>query len=163
MRTARRAPLASTRAKRWRRARKLVAAPPSPKRLQDTRQEPLHSSRHPVQTGHEIVGDVAGIAGEALIPAVAVESHGHVTRGHLGEVEAGDRRGIGEGFAVVPCQLGHDLDGVRLYDELVVIGGEVLGDRAGVADLVELGVGKPDREGLHGLAHLVGHRGDHRA
>ena len=72
------------------------------------------------------VGDVALIAGEGLVAAVAVERDGDVPAGQLGEVEARDRRGVGERLAVVADDLRQDLDRVGADQELLVLGAEVL-------------------------------------
>ena len=100
----------------------------------------------------EHVGRVARVAGEALVAAVAVERDGHVAPGQLGEVEARDRRGVGERLAVVAGELRRDLDRVGPHQQLLVLGAEELGDLARVGELVEaLGV-EADREGPHRLA-----------
>ena len=58
------------------------------------------------------VGRVAPVAGEALVAAVAVERDGDVAAGQLGQVEARDRRGVGERLAVVAHEPRQDLDRV---------------------------------------------------
>ena len=62
------------------------------------------------------VGDVARVAAEGLVAAVAVERDGHVAARQLGEVEARDRRGVRERLAVVADDLRHDLDRVGADD-----------------------------------------------
>ena len=56
----------------------------------------------------ERVGDVARVAAEGLVAAVAVERDGDVPAGQLGQVEARDRRRVGERLAVVADQLRRD-------------------------------------------------------
>ena len=110
---------------------------------------------------HRAVG-VATVAGEDLVAAVAVERDGDVATGHLGQVEARDRRGVGEGLAVVAHDLRHDLDRIRADLELLVDGPEPLGYLARVRKLVEPLVVEADRERAHGLGRLLCHRGDDR-
>ena len=59
------------------------------------------------------------------------------------------------------CQLWHDLDGVRLDEELSMVGSEVLCDQPCVAKLIERGIRETDRERLDRLHHLVCHRRDY--
>ena len=48
--------------------------------------------------------------------------------------------------------------------ELVVVGAVVVGDEAGVGELVAFGgFAEADAEGLDGLAHVAGHQGDDQA
>ena len=101
---------------------------------------------------------VAVIPGEVLIAAVAVERDRHAAPGHLRDVEAGHRRGIGEGLAVVPGHLGNHRDQVGPDDQLLVGGGELLGDQPSVGELVPVLLLESDRERPDRLRRSLGHR-----
>ena len=109
-----------------------------------------------VEPAGERVGHVARVAAEGLVAAVAVQRDGDVSAGQLGEVEARDRRRVGERLAVVADDLRQRCSIASGPDlELLVDGAVLLGDAASVRQLVELLVVEADREGAHGLARLA--------
>ena len=86
----------------------IVAAVGQPRCRRGERRAAAAPGMRSSRAGHA-VGDVARVAGEGLVAAVAVERDGDVAARHLGEVEARDRRGVGERLAVVA----HDLAAAR--------------------------------------------------
>src|SRR4029079_12843724 len=84
--------------------------------------------RRAVEARRQPVGDVARVAAERLVAAVAVEGDGDVTARDLGEVEGGDRGRVREGLAVMAHDLWEDRDRIGAHDELLVLGAELLGD-----------------------------------
>ena len=81
---------------------------------------------------------VAVVAAEQLVAAVARQHDRDVAPRHLRDVPRRNRRRVGERLVEVRDQPVEDADAVRLDDELVVVGAEVLGDAARVLELVEL-------------------------
>ena len=80
-------------------------SPPSGRRPRAAATARRSGGRHAVEPAGERVGHVARVAAEGLVAAVAVERHGDVPAGQLGEVEARDRRRVGERLAVVADDL----------------------------------------------------------
>src|SRR5262249_26257697 len=80
--------------------------------------------------------------------------------GHLRDDVSRNARHVGERLVVMPDDLFDQAADVRRDYELVMIGAEVARGDSRVAQLVEAGVGKTYREGLHGPPHLARH---HRA
>ena len=90
------------------------------RRAAERGEPPAQRHRQAVEAARDGVGDVALVAGEGLVAAVAVERDGDVAARQLGEVEARDRRGVGERLAVVAHDLRQDLDRVGAHEELLV-------------------------------------------
>ena len=107
--------------------------------------------------------NIAIVAAEQLVAAVARQHHGDVAARHLRDVPRRDRRRIGEWLVEVRHQIVENRDGVRLDDELVVVGAEMLRDQARVLQLVERRLVEADREGLHARAGGLRHQADHHA
>jgi hypothetical protein len=82
-----------------------------------------------------------------------------MTPRQVGEVEAGDRRRVGERLAVMAHDPRYDFDGVGANEELLVNRAEPLGDRPRVRQLVERLMVEADRERPHGLRRCLGHGG----
>ena len=81
----------------------------------------------------------------------------------LGQIVGRDGRGVGEGLVEEMHELGHEIDGVRSHDELVVLGLEVARDEPGIGQLVEALALEPDRKGLDGIGGHLAHDRDDRA
>ena len=93
--------------------------------------------------------EVAPVAAEHLVAAVAGERNRHLLPGKSGDVERRDLRGIGERLIEHLGQLRDDRARlVRAEVQLGVVGPEVTGDRARVARLLETALVETDREGL---------------
>ena len=92
------------------------------------------------------VRDVAIVAAEQLVAAVAGQHDGHVPRApsprHAPRRDGGR---IGERLVEVRHQPVEDADAVRLDDELVVVGAEMARDAARVLELVERRFVEADR------------------
>ena len=78
-----------------------------------------------------------------------------------GDVEARDRRRVRERLAEVAHDARDDIQRVRLDDELVMVGGETLGDQARPLELVISVLAEADRERAHRLGRCLGHRRHH--
>ena len=115
------------------------------------RSERLARTRKPCRLGRRAARRRSGVAGEALVAAVAVQRDRHVLARQLGEVEARDRRAVGERLAVVPDEPRQELDRVRLDLELVVLGAVERGHLPRMRGLVVGRDVEADREGLHRL------------
>ena len=88
---------------------------------------------------------------------MAGEGDGDVLGGELSEGEEAEGAEVGEGFVEVPDELGEARVVGRGGElELVVVGAEVVGDEAGVGELVAfVGFAEADAEGLDGFASCV--------
>ena len=115
----------------------------------DRRAPPIRKRVEPGQPAHR---PVASIAEEALVAAVAGQGHLDAAPRQLGDIPGRDRRGVGEGLAIVPHQPRQDCDRIGLDDQLLVIGAVALRHHPGIAGLVVFAGGKADREGLHPAA-----------
>ena len=116
-----------------------------------------------IEGGHARVRHVPVVPAEQLVAAVARQNDRHVTARHLRHVPGRDRRRVGERFVEMPHEPIENADGVRLHDELVVIGSEMPRDAPGVLELVERRLVEADRERLHASARRLGHQADDEA
>ena len=128
-----------------------VSLLPLPTALDAVRRRARADAGNPADSVREPHAAVSGVAGEALVAAVAVQRDRHVFARELGEVEARDRRAVGERLAVMPDELREQLDRVGLDVQLVVIGAEARRDFPRVRGLVEGGDVEADRERLDRL------------
>ena len=113
-----------------------------------------------MQPARQLVGDVALVAGERLVSAVAGQGHGDVpSRRFAHEVER--QRGV-VSERLVEClreprqRVGH----VLLEHDLFVLCRVALGHSAGVAALVVALVAEADRERPHGVGRRLRHEAD---
>ena len=110
----------------------------------------------------QLVPQVAAVAAEHLVAAVAGQGHGDVGLGQLGQVVDRDSRRVGEGLAVVAHQLGQDGHHVGRHHQLVVVGLPALGHHPGPGRL-PAPAGKIDGEGLDRPRRPLGHQRHHQA
>ena len=127
-----------------------VAAPrPVGQRLADgPRQSPRRRRQEPVPALPGLDA-ILVVPGEELVAAVARERDGDVPGGQLRDHVGRDRRGVAERLVQIPGEVIDDLEGVRLEQELVVLGPEPLGHEPRVARLVVVRLREADRERLH--------------
>jgi hypothetical protein len=114
----------------------------------------------PVHVARGLHGEVADVAGEVLVAAVAVEGDGDELARLARDEVGGQRRGVRVRLAVMPGELGQHVRHLRLHRELDVLGLVALGDQAGEAGLVEALLLEADGEGLHGAAGELRHQRD---
>ena len=113
-----------------------------------------------VQPARQLVGDVALVAGERLVSAVAGQRDGDVSSRRLAHEVERQRGVVSE--RLVEClgeprqRAGH----VLLEHDLLVLRGVALGDGAGVAALVVALVAEADRERPHGVRRRLRHEAD---
>ena len=110
-------------------------------------------------------GAVLPVAAQELVGPLAGERDRDVARSELRQREEAERREVREGLVHEPGEL---LEVDRLLRErqleLVVLRPEVVGDEAGVGELVPLtGLGEADGERLHRLGHVTRHEPDDHA
>ena len=122
--------------------------------------QPAQRLRDPPEPRRRQVGDVARVAGEDLVAAVAVERDGDVPARHLGKREGRNRGRVGERLAVMAHDARQQLDRARLDHQLRVLGAEALGDDPRKRQLVEPLVREADRERPHGRRGRLRHRRD---
>ena len=77
--------------------------------------------RDPRQAADVRGGDVAPVAGEYFVAAVAVQHHGYVVCGHFGDLEAGDSTRVSEWLVVMPHHGLKPFHGVELQGQNVVL------------------------------------------
>ncbi len=143
-------------------------------RLVDVLEEPLepaepglrprrtgqHADHRPAQHAARAVGDtleqlgqrqrpVSVVPAEELVAGVAGQRDRHRAPGLACDVPRRQGRAVGERLVEVPGQLGQRLPRLRLDDERLMLGAQVLRGQLGVARLVVLRVGEADRERLH--------------
>src|SRR5262249_39766468 len=94
--------------------------------------------------------EVAVIAGEQLVPAVARQRHGHMLAGQFGNEIGRYLRGIGERLIEPGREMWNDLERMsRLDIKLSVIGAQMGGDLLRTLGFIIAAFVKADREGLH--------------
>ena len=125
----------------------------------------LNRPRRPSPSSHVRRRFVLSITAEELVGSLARERDGHMSRCEPAEREEAQRRKIGEGLVQVPDEI-LEVDGVvgERELELVVLGAQGVRDGTRVGELVlRAGFDEPDRERLHGLAHVACHQRDDQA
>jgi hypothetical protein len=105
----------------------------------------------------DLVSDIAAVPAEALVSTVSVECNRDVSTCHLGQIEAGDRRGVRKWFAVVPRKTRQHIDYTRFDNKLVVLGIEELSNLEGIPSLVGMGIVEADSESLDSAGSLLSH------
>ena len=130
--------------------------------LQRAREQPAH---RPGQTGGTLpqaeARDVAVIAAEQLVAAVAREADGDRAASQRAHQMGRDLRGIGERLVPHPGQARHDVERVPAGDvERDMVGAEMRGHRARMPGLVILRIVEADGEGPHRPRRLGLHQGD---
>src|SRR5260370_3530639 len=94
---------------------------------------------------------VAIIAREEFVAAIAGQRDRHMFSSHPADMVRRNDRGIAEWFFHRTCYVVDCCLDIRLDNQLVVLGVKVLGNRTGMARLLEVLIGKADGQRLYAL------------
>jgi hypothetical protein len=108
-------------------------------------------------------GDMALVAGEELVAAIAGEGDAHVPAGGSGDPVSGQEGGIDEGEPDLGNELAEVIRGAWVAVERGVVGPQERGDALGGRGLVEAGVGHANGKGPERPEGLPGMQGHQRA
>ena len=99
------------------------------------------------------------VSGKRLIPAIAVQSDGHMLSGHLREVPRRDRSGIGKWLPKMPDQFRQHLKSIGLDDKLMMFRTVKLGYPPGIGSLVKIIFGEANGKSFYGRGNVPRHHG----